>query len=178
MKTKSRNFKNNTLLTRLILPFIGMYLAWFFLYELVLNPWGFPDQELTYVTSELGKGILNTLGYPISVNHQAKSLYSLGETPVLLIANECNGLILFVLFAALLILLPGGKINQKLFYLFFGVACIFLLNLIRIVALTIIGIHAPSSLDFNHKYTFTIVVYSFIFFLWIGWGKILKRQQR
>jgi exosortase/archaeosortase family protein len=39
-------------------------------------------------------------------------------------------------------------------------------NVIRIVSLAIITKYYPQSLAFNHDYTFTIVVYGFVIFLW------------
>jgi exosortase/archaeosortase family protein len=53
------------------------------------------------------------------------------------------------------------------------------LNVLRVVALAIIAKYCPQYLNFNHTYTFTFVIYSFIFLLWIIWvNKFSDRQTK
>jgi hypothetical protein len=40
---------------------------------------------------------------------------------------------------------------------------------LRAAILALIQLKAPEHLDFNHHYTFTVIVYSFIFALWMIW---------
>jgi len=40
---------------------------------------------------------------------------------------------------------------------------------LRVVALITINYYAPQYIEFNHTYTFTILVYSIIFLLWMWW---------
>jgi hypothetical protein len=37
------------------------------------------------------------------------------------------------------------------------------------MSLALIQYKAPEYLDFNHHYTFTVIVYAFIFLLWMIW---------
>jgi hypothetical protein len=39
------------------------------------------------------------------------------------------------------------------------------------VSLLIIFDKYPTALDFNHKYTYVVIVYGLIFFLWWWWAK-------
>lgn len=148
-----------------------LYLAWFFLYESWLKPMGIPDQPLTRHTTELSNTLLNAIGYNISFYHQEHMSYLYIQSERLLgVAHECNALILFVLFAGFVISFPGNWL-QKLWFIPGGMLAIGLVNIGRVTALTLIQIHYPSALAFNHKYTFTILVYGFIFSLWMLWVK-------
>lgn len=163
--------KQYKFLTRFLISAFVLYLAWFFLYESWLKPMGIPDQALTRQTSEVGAYLVNSLGYDISFYHKAHmSHYYLGSQRLIGIAHECNALVLFVLFAGFIISFPGSWL-RKLWFIPIGMLAIWLVNIGRVAALTLIQIHYPSALAFNHKYTFTILVYAFIFGLWMFWVK-------
>jgi exosortase/archaeosortase family protein len=58
-----------------------------------------------------------------------------------------------------------------------GILIIHLLNIIRVIALTLLAYKAPEYLDFNHTYTFTILVYSVVFILWMIWALKISKVQ-
>ena len=84
------------------------------------------------------------------------------------VGSGCSGLELFLLFLGFILLMRGRFLN-KLWFIPLGFLGILVLNIIRIIALSIIYYHAPEYLDFNHKYTFVIIVYGAIFGLWVLW---------
>ncbi|MCK5104500.1 MAG: archaeosortase/exosortase family protein [Cyclobacteriaceae bacterium] len=84
------------------------------------------------------------------------------------IGKGCSGLELFLLFFGF-ILLMKGRLKDKLWFVPLGLSGILVLNIIRIVVLSIIYYNKPQYLDFNHKYTFVIIVYGAIFGLWLLW---------
>jgi exosortase family protein XrtF len=84
------------------------------------------------------------------------------------IGSGCSGLELFLLFFGF-ILLMKGRLKDKLWFVPLGFLGILVLNIIRIILLSIIYYHTPQYLDFNHKYTFVIIVYGAIFGLWVLW---------
>ncbi len=84
------------------------------------------------------------------------------------VGSGCSGLELFVLFFGF-ILLMKGRLIDKLWFIPLGFLGILVLNIIRIISLAIIYYHKPEYLDFNHKYTFVIIVYGAIFGLWVLW---------
>jgi exosortase/archaeosortase family protein len=84
------------------------------------------------------------------------------------LAVVCSGLELFLLFFGF-ILLMKGRLKDKLWFVPLGFLGILVLNIIRIILLSIIYYHTPQYLDFNHKYTFVIIVYGAIFGLWVLW---------
>lgn len=84
------------------------------------------------------------------------------------VGSGCSGLELFVLFFGFIILMRGRLID-KIWFIPLGFLGILVLNIIRITLLAIIYYHKPEYLDFNHKYTFVIIVYGAIFGLWVLW---------
>jgi exosortase/archaeosortase family protein len=77
-------------------------------------------------------------------------------------------LALFALFSGFIISFPANW-KEKLWFIPLGLLIIYISNLFRIVLLVLIKIHFPGSLNFNHKYTFTVLVYGIIFLLWMIW---------
>ena len=66
---------------------------------------------------------------------------------------------------------------HKLIFIPIGILIVHGLNLLRLVALALIVVYHPDSLQFNHKYTFTILVYVCIFFLWMIWVKKFAKPE-
>ena len=84
------------------------------------------------------------------------------------VGSGCSGLELFLLFFGFIFLMKG-RLKDKLWFVPLGVLGILVLNIMRIIALSMIYYHKPQYLDFNHKYTFVILVYGAIFGLWVLW---------
>ena len=84
------------------------------------------------------------------------------------ISTGCSGLELFFLFLGFILLMRGRPID-KLWFMPLGIFGILLLNIIRIIALSIIYYYKPEYLQFNHKYTFVLIIYGAIFALWVLW---------
>ena len=84
------------------------------------------------------------------------------------VGSGCSGLELFLLFFGFIFLMKG-RLKDKLWFVPLGFLGILVLNIMRIIALSMIYYHKPQYLDFNHKYTFVIIVYGAIFGLWVLW---------
>jgi hypothetical protein len=54
---------------------------------------------------------------------------------------------------------------------------VYVINLIRIQLLILNFKYSTLSFDFNHKYTYTIVVYLCIFMLWLIWANHLSMRK-
>ena len=154
-----------------LLKALFLYIAWYLFYELWLHP--YTNTDLLVIDniikfSEIG---LKLLGFSIIPDVYDASFRTIGldGSHGVWIGDSCNGITIFALFAGYIIAYPG-KLKTKLFYIFFGVLTIHFLNILRIMALTIILLYAPESLDFNHTYTFTSIMYAYIFLLWYLWS--------
>lgn len=169
-KAKKIISENRAVIKFLFLAFL-MLLAW------VLVSAFFPSliRDLHYFIikpqADISAYFLNFIGY------HAKQEYMVNGCEALLIfsgrghiciGTGCSGLELFILFFGF-ILLMKGRLKDKLWFVPLGFFGILMLNIIRIIALSIIYYHKPQYLDFNHKYTFVIIVYGAIFGLWVLW---------
>lgn len=142
------------------------YLLWFLIYELWLHPNQTLDLYVISLTVYVSKLILNVLGYEVFTG--AERLIGIDGTGGLWIGDNCNGIVLFALFAGFIISFPG-KVLNKTIYIILGIILIELVNILRVVALAILQTHSVFLMEFNHTYTFTIVIYGFIFLLWMMW---------
>lgn len=157
------------------LKFIIIAIVLYSIWEACYKLWIHPEQTLELLIVQNIKVIANfimiILGYnlidPSQLYEQSRTL-GIDGTHGLYIADSCSGLDLFALFSIFIIAYPGS-IKNKFIFIPFGLLIIHMANIIRIIALCLVTLYAPETLDFNHHYTFTIFVYSIIFILWIVW---------
>lgn len=131
---------------------------------------------LTVWTSKVTYGLLRffgmdvkkypTEGYP-SVDIYWKDQYAIS------IFEGCNGFILAILFLVFIVAFQGSW-RKMLWFIPMGLACIFILNQLRLILLTIIAVDYSSQMHFFHKYFFTGVIYGIILLLWYWWARINK----
>ena len=84
------------------------------------------------------------------------------------IGEPCIGFEVTALFTALIISFKGS-LTKKIWFIPLGVLVIYILNLIRISVLALLVTINPEIWELNHKFIFTIIVYSFIFMMWRYW---------
>jgi len=92
-----------------------------------------------------------------------------------LIGYPCNGLELFALFTGFVMAYPG-TIIKKLWFIPLGIISIHILNLFRVIGLALLSYYAPEKLEFNHTYTFTFLIYTYVFMLWMLWALKLSTK--
>jgi exosortase/archaeosortase family protein len=148
---------------------------------------GFDDQ-MTVITANTSVFILQQLDYRadgrwVDTNdrrtnasnrayqqiEEAKMYYiSINQQDAIAIGNRCNGLFTIMIYIGFIIAYPG-RWGSKAVFIVIGSISIFVSNIIRMIALTYNAIYHPISLEFNHSYTYTFVVYSVVFVFWIWW---------
>lgn len=150
-----------------------LYLGWYLLYELWLSPAGGLDNALITNLIQVSGGMLRLLGYellPEPINDEGIRTIGVQGGHLLWIGAACNGAGLFAVYLIFLITYPGPW-KHKLWYGLLGVLSIHLINAVRIAALCIIVTIDYELLNFNHDYTFYVVVYGWVFLLWYIWVK-------
>ena len=157
---------------RFLLTASGLYLLWYILYDLWIHPAGWLDNFIIKNSILLSKFVLSFAGYGVFISDRLIGIENSGGV---WIGDPCNGVALFALFAGFIIAYPG-KASMKLLFIPLGILSIHLLNVLRIISLLLIQNYAPSVLDFNHTYTFTFLVYGYIFILWMIWVKKITYQ--
>jgi exosortase family protein XrtF len=162
-------FKNR--LYRFLLVGGLIFLVWFLLYHVWIDQ-KLLDGPIIHVQTRVSEWVLNAIGqhaHSYKVEGRFSSVIYLGKTGVK-VGGECGGLELFVLFAGF-ILAFGGSPRNMAWYIPLGIVVIAVLNIIRISSLTLMTAYAPAYVDFNHKYTFVIIVYAAIFGMWVLWTR-------
>lgn len=139
-----------------------LYLLWMFVFA--------PMNAITTALHSLlienivfvGVALLKALNY--TVFYINSHIWIAGSAGVL-VGEACDGLDVFFLYIAFFLAYPGST-RKKIAFILSGTLLIHVLNYLRVVALALIQYYAPQHLDFNHKYTFTYIIYTVIFILW------------
>jgi exosortase family protein XrtF len=172
-------------LYRFLIKGLGLYIAWYVVYDLWLHPMGVLDLWVIKTLEQVSYFVLEACGYVTLEASHVENIRTIGidGTHGLWIGDPCNGLTLFALFTGFVLAYPGSW-KRKLWFIPAGILAIHAINIFRIVALSMIIYYFPDPavLDFNHTYTFTMLVYGFVFFLWHLWadrfsGVSLKQAQ-
>ena len=150
----------------------ALLLLWFFGYEQTLAVDGRLDKLLCGNITAAGASVLRLMGLDARVDTASSQLLLLAGKPAVIVGPPCNGLVLYALFAGFVLAYPG-PFGRKLWYIPLGIVLIWLLNVVRVALLALNHEYSPASLDFNHHYTFSFVVYACIFGLWMLWARRL-----
>ena len=159
-------------LLRFLIVALSLYAGWFLLYEGVIHPWGKLDRLVIDNLMLLAGNGLELLGYELIPEPRIDFNRYIGAQggSLLWIGDPCNGLALFAVYAIFLLAYPGPW-RQKAWFLPLGLVSIHLINAARIVVLCIVVTIDYELLNFNHDYTFYVVVYGWVFLLWTVWVK-------
>lgn len=147
-----------------------VYLILYLTYEFVVKKYSNLDQAFIRIIINWTDALLHLFGY--------KTFKVLGDTEFqsvgidgsqgVWVGAACNAVTLFFLFAVFVLAYPGHQ-KSKIWFVPLGIFTIHIINIIRVAALALISFYKPEWLDFNHTYTFTFLVYGYIFSLWILW---------
>jgi exosortase family protein XrtF len=163
---------------KFILIFIGkailLYIIWFVCYDLWLKKVGDVDDYIISNLVYLAFEGLSFLGYFVNVDHH--KVWIIGAESGIFVGSGCNGLELLALFSGFVLIFEGGW-KHKVWFIPLGIVVLHGLNVLRIIALAINGLTSKVMLDFNHKYTFTIILYCFTFLGWYLWVKYFANVQ-
>ena len=149
-----------------LLKVAGIYLLWYFIYELWLLPNGMLDQWVTTNIVSVSAGMLELLGYDF---YATGRLIGIGESAGIYLVNGCSGISAIGLFVGFVVAYPGAWIPRIAFILI-GIGVIYLVNIIRIIVLAITQLQAPEMFTVTHDYSTTAIFYVVIFVLWMIWA--------
>ena len=143
-----------------------LYLSWLALYEWWIHPKEWVDEVVIDNTLGIAQKILGWMGYITETT--GNRMIGIKGTPGLFLGDSCNGISLFALYSIFIIAFPG-KIISKIIFVPAGILVIHFLNVLRVAVLAIIETYSYEWTEFNHTYTFTILIYGVIFLLWLFW---------
>jgi len=158
--------------------FLILLAVWYFLYEVIIKPNDFYDKHVIAAIATQGKGLLEFFGYTTYIYDSSSNGFmdfvQIANSPGVIIGSGCDGLVIIALFI-IFISLFKGPLKHKLWFLPLGVFLIHCLNVLRVAILSIIVLHNPEWLAFNHDYTFVLITYGFVFLLWMVWVNKLSK---
>ncbi len=158
-------YKNNKSVLVFLFRAFCIYLGWMlFYYGWLYNHRGFDDliiRHLIWICSF----VLEKSGFDSFYGFRTIGIRG---SQGLIVSPVCDGLSLFVLFSGFIVAFPGN-VRSKAVFIASGLVIIDLLNCMRILALVLIFRFSPESLEFNHSYTFTLILYLAVFGMWIRW---------
>ena len=167
--------KTNRFIVIFLLKALVLYVIWFCTYDLWLKEAGVLDNMIIDNLVYLSASVLEFFDYMIYVDY-----HKIGLSDAHAIANigrGCNALELFALFAGFIIIFEGPW-KHKLWFIPLGIAIIHILNVGRVLALIFSGKISINVLEFNHKYTFTIIMYIITFIGWMIWVKYFASKPK
>ncbi|MCM4156644.1 exosortase family protein XrtF [Gramella sp. AN32] len=172
---------------RLVLRFIFIFLGSYFLLSSLYS--GFlilydtkhpvPDPITQLVACQSGE-VLANLGYEVNVvmHHSGLSMMLMVEDVFLAgIVEGCNSVSIIILFTSF-VLAFFGKASTTLLFIFAGSVIIYVINIFRIVLLSVGLYEYPQYSDYLHTLFFPLAIYGTVFILWLTWVRIYSRWKK
>jgi len=120
------------------------------------------------------------LGYDAEIEQHSGELsikFMLNGNYVSRIIEGCNSMSIIILFLSFIIAFSGNFINTFLFGLF-GSVLIYIVNVLRIIALSILYHRFPEYQTVLHDLLFPSIIYGLTFVLWVTWVKFFSNLNR
>jgi len=176
--------KNRTIIIFLV-KFFATYFVLSGIYSIVLHQTQekvdmFSCSPLTRTVANHVERTANLLGYEAYVEQNAYELsmkFMLNDKYVSRIIEGCNSFSVIILFLSFIIAFSGSVKATVLFGLF-GSLLIYLVNILRIIALSVLYYRFPKYQGILHDLLFPAVIYGLTFILWITWVKFYSNLNK
>ncbi|AUC83466.1 exosortase family protein XrtF [Lacinutrix sp. Bg11-31] len=159
---------------KFILTFLLVYIGLSVIYKLYLNASVGSQYYPDYVTNLVAyqsEALLNTIGYSTEVvkhPHEPSMKLLVRGKYIARIIEGCNAISVIVLFISFVISF-SGKFKSTVLFLLSGSVLIYVVNLIRIVILSVGLYHYPWRSEILHTVVFPAIIYGMVFLLWMLW---------
>ncbi|WP_417238560.1 exosortase family protein XrtF [Bizionia sp.] len=159
---------------RFILTFLLVYAVMTFGYKFYLQlstgAVYYPDY-MTHIVAQQSADLLQTLGYEAQVlphPDEASMKLFINEKYVARVIEGCNSVSVIILFMAF-VLAFSGRFKTTIIYLLAGSVLIYVVNLFRVVILSVGLYHYPWRKDILHTVIFPAIIYGMVCLLWVVW---------
>lgn len=180
MTTKLNTFnlqKNRTIIIFLV-KFFATYFILSGIYSIYLKQTQektdfFSCSPITRTVADHVQKTANLIGYEAYVEQHTDELsmkFILDGKYVSRIIEGCSSISIIILFLSFIIAFAGSLKATILFGLF-GAVLIYIVNILRIIALSVLYFRFPKYQEILHNLLFPAVIYSLTFVLWITWVK-------
>ena len=172
--------KNRTIIIFLV-KFFATYFILFGIYSFYLNQTQkkvgtFTCSPVTGMVAKHVQKLATVLGYDAEIEQNTDELsikFLLNGQYVSRIIEGCNSFSIIILFLAFIIAF-SGSLKATILFGFFGSLLIYFVNLLRLVALSVLYYRYPNYQDLLHNLLFPAVIYGLTFMLWITWVKFFS----
>ena len=168
---------------KFILTFLLVYILFSLLYQFYLKTSigsrFYPDY-ITNLVSKQTELLIRGFGYDAEViPHQDEPSMKLLINGKYLarVIEGCNSISVVILFASFIIAF-SGKLKETIVFLLSGSVLIYVVNLFRIVILSIGMYHYPWRREILHTVIFPAIIYGIVFILWIIWVNRFSKMRR
>lgn len=168
---------------KFILTFLVVYIGLTLVYKWYLGVSDgskfYPD-FFTNLVSRQTKWLLELLGYNIEMIPDSDKPFMnvvLNGRYVARIIEGCSSISVIILFLSFIVAF-SGKLKTTIVYLLFGAIGIYVINLFRIVLLTIALYFYPQQEHLLHKVVFPAIIYGLVFLLWFFWVNKFSKNKR
>lgn len=149
------------------------FIIWLLSYLLTRMLPGFVDWIQVAVAREVAF-CLKHLGYTYVLKEPAIVFYTAHGGESLVVVSECTGLYTSIIYFSIVGAYPA-RIGEKLIGVFVGIPAIHILNLARMVFISLVLFHKPKLFDLFHGYLWQVGFVIFMLLLIIVWmWKIVK----
>ena len=159
---------------RFILTFLVVYGVLSISYKLYLDysegSKYYPDYFTNLVANQ-SVSLLETVGYNAQVAphpNEASMKLIINKKFVARVIEGCNSISVIILFVSFIVAF-AGRWRTTLFYALAGSVLIYIVNLFRVVILSIGLYHYPWRREILHAVIFPLIIYGMVFLLWMFW---------
>ncbi|MBB6459685.1 archaeosortase/exosortase family protein [Flammeovirga kamogawensis] len=160
-----QQYTHNNQLKTIGIRAVFLFFVWKLLQFTIMKEDGAIDTAITESIVYMSSFFINLFGG--EAYHTSSTLYINGIKSVF-VGSPCNGLVIMVIFSSFVAITPG-RLSTKIVYILVGLVIIYLSNTLRVILLGYNYIQDMETFNFNHKYTYVIIVYSIVFALWMLW---------
>jgi exosortase family protein XrtF len=149
-----------------------------FLYQRYLD--GFEEDKIDSITRIVSKNteqVLQVFNDESSIEESPTHPYMklfYNQKYVARIVEGCNAISVIILFISFVVAF-SGKLQATLLFIFGGSLLIYVLNILRIAALSALIFYFPKQEPFLHGVLFPLYIYGVVFILWLIWVRKFSR---
>jgi len=177
--------KKNKAIIVFLVKFFATYFILFGAYSFYLNKT--QQKSEVFVCSPITGTVANhvykvsqMLGYDAEIEQHSGELsikYILNGDYIARIVEGCTSISVIILFLSFIIAFSGSVLNTVLFGIF-GSILIYIVNILRIIAMSVLYRKFPEYQTILHDLVFPAIIYGLTFILWITWVKFYSNLNK
>lgn len=177
-KLNTNSLKKNKTIIIFLAKFFATYFIFFGIYSFYLNKTQqkldiFSCSPVTTIVASHVQNMAYVIGYDAQIEQNENELsmkFILNGKYVSRIIEGCNSISIIILFLSFIIAF-SGSIKATFLFGLFGSFAIYLVNLFRIIALSVLYYKFPEYQEILHSLVFPAIIYGLTFILWVTWVK-------